>query len=296
MAAPRAGGAAQQAPPPSFPLAALVLPAGLLVCLLLVAPMAMLFRISLNRYSPTELMVEATSAANYLRALADPYYREVLGTTTGVAFLCTLLTLLIAFPAAYWLARMESRWKSAAVILTLFPLLVGNVVRAAGWMALLGNDGAINAALRAVGVVGAEPLRLLYTPGAVVVGIVAVVAPYMILTLAAVIEGIPRGVEEAAANLGARPLTAFRRVVLPLALPGVAAGCVLVFILCMNAYATPVLLGGPRFKMMAPAVYDQFVRGTNWPFGAALAFVLLVVTLALTMAGSAALGRRYRRR
>ena len=275
-------------------MAALVLPAGLLVLLLLVAPMAMLFRISLNEYSPTQLMIEALSPQNYLRALADPYYQQVMGTTMTVAFSCTLLCLVIGFPAAYWLARMDSRRKSLAVILTVFPLLVGNVVRSAGWMALLGRDGAINATLRGLGLI-TEPLTLLYTQGAVVVGIVAVVAPYMILTLSAVIEGIPRNIEEAAANLGAGPLTAFRRVVLPLALPGVVAGSVLVFILCMNAYATPVLLGGPQFKMMAPAVYDQFVKGTNWPFGAALAFLLLLVTLGLTVLGSAVVGRRYRR-
>ncbi|SDB20071.1 ABC transporter permease [Belnapia rosea] len=276
-------------------MAALLLPATLLVLGLLVAPMAMLFRISLNEYSAAQMMQEALTAENYLRAIADPYYRDVLGTTLGVALACTLLALLLGFPAAYWLARMQSRWKSLAVILTLFPLLVGNVVRAAGWMALLGRDGAINAALRSLGLI-TEPLALLYTTGAVIAGILAVVAPYMILTLAAVIEGIPRQVEEAAANLGAGPLTGFRRVVLPLALPGVAAGCVLVFILCMNAYATPVLLGGPQFKMMAPAVYDQFVRGTNWPFGAALAFILLVVTLTLTIIGSTVLGRHSRSR
>ncbi|WP_043341414.1 ABC transporter permease [Belnapia moabensis] len=276
-------------------MAALLLPATLLVLGLLVAPMAMLFRISLNRYDAAQMMQEALTAENYLRALADPYYREVLGTTLGVAFTSTLLALLIGFPAAYWLARMESRWKSLATILTLFPLLVGNVVRAAGWMALLGRDGAINAGLIGMGLI-AEPWPMLYTTGAVIAGILAVVAPYMILTLAAVIEGIPRGVEEAAANLGASPMTAFRRVVLPLALPGVAAGCVLVFILCMNAYATPVLLGGPQFKMMAPAVYDQFVRGTNWPFGAALAFLLLIVTLALTIIGSTILASRSRSR
>ncbi len=275
-------------------MAALVLPAGLLVLLLLVAPMAMLFRISLNEYSPTQLMLEALQPGNYLRALADPYYQGVMGTTMTVALSCTAICLVIGFPAAWWLARMDSKQKSLAVILTVFPLLVGNVVRSAGWMALLGRDGAINAALRGLGIIS-EPLQLLYTQGAVIVGIVAVVAPYMILTLSAVIEGIPRNLEEAAANLGAGPLTAFRRVVLPLAVPGVVAGSVLVFILCMNAYATPVLLGGPQFKMMAPAVYDQFVRGTNWPFGAALAFLLLVVTLALTVLGSAVVGRKYRR-
>ncbi len=274
-------------------MAALILPAGLLVLLLLVAPMAMLFRISLNEYSPTQLMLEALQPGNYLRALADPYYQGVMGTTMTVALSCTVICLIIGFPAAWWLARMDSKQKSLAVILTVFPLLVGNVVRSAGWMALLGRDGAINATLRGLGIIN-EPLQLLYTQGAVIVGIVAVVAPYMILTLSAVIEGIPRNLEEAAANLGASPLVAFRRVVLPLAVPGVVAGSVLVFILCMNAYATPVLLGGPQFKMMAPAVYDQFVRGTNWPFGAALAFILLVVTLALTVLGSAVVGRRYK--
>ncbi|WP_120009405.1 ABC transporter permease [Teichococcus vastitatis] len=274
-------------------MAALVLPASLLVLLLLVAPMLLLFRISLNEFSPTQMMVEATSAANYLRAVQDPYYRQVLLTTLAVATGSTLLALGLGFPTAYWLARMQGRWKSLATITVLFPLLVGNVVRAAGWLALLGNGGAINATLLGLGLIAA-PLPLLYNTGAVVAGIVAVVLPYMVLTLSAVIEGIPRQTEEAAANLGARPMTVFRRVVLPQALPGVAAGSVLVFVLCMNTYASAVLLGGPQFKMMAPAVYDQFVRGNNWPFGAALAFILLGITLVLTVAGSAALGRRYR--
>jgi putative spermidine/putrescine transport system permease protein len=275
-------------------VAALVLPAGVLVVLLLVAPMLLLFRISLNEFSPTQMMVEATTAANYFRAVQDPYYRQVLVTTLVVATGSTLLTLGLGFPTAYWLARMQGRWKSFATIVVMFPLLVGNVVRAAGWLALLGNGGAINAALLGLGVIAA-PLPLLYNTGAVVAGIVAVVLPYMILTLSAVIEGIPRQAEEAASNLGAGPLTVFRRVVLPLALPGVIAGSVLVFVLCMNTYASAVLLGGPQFKMMAPAVYDQFVRGNNWPFGAALAFILLGFTLVLTVVGSAVLGRRYRR-
>jgi putative spermidine/putrescine transport system permease protein len=273
---------------------ALVLPAALLVLVLLVGPMVLLARISLNRYSPTELMIEAVTAENYLRAVADPYYRQVMLTTLVVALLCTLITLLLGFPAAYRLARMESRWKSLATVLTLVPLLVGNVVRAAGWMGLLGNEGLVNSALLGAGLI-ATPFKILYTPAAVVIGTVAVVLPYMILTLSSVIESIPRNLEESAANLGASGWTVFRRVVLPLALPGVLAGSVLVFILCMNAYATPVLLGGPQFKMMAPAVYDQFSKGTNWPFGAALAFILLFATLCLTVIGSFALGRRVAR-
>ncbi|MCQ1839011.1 ABC transporter permease [Neorhizobium galegae] len=267
----------------------LVFPATLLVFTLLVAPMAGLLRMSLNQYSPSELMVEALSGENYLQALSDPYYQNILLTTVIVAFACMLLSVALSLAPAYWLARMESRWKSLITIVTLFPLLVGNVVRAAGWMALLGNDGAVNAFLRLFGMT--EPLQLIYTPFAVVIGTTAVVMPYMILTLSSVVENIPRQTEEAAANLGAGPLTVFFRVLLPQAAPGLLAGCVLVFILSMNAYATPVLLGGPGFSMLAPAVYEQFVKAANWPFGAALAFVLLATTLLLTGAVSFGLAR-----
>ena len=273
-------------------MALLVLPACLLVLGLLVGPMIVLFRISLNQFNPTQLMIEAFSFDNYVRAAADPYYQEIILTTLGMALLCTALTLVIAFPAAYWLGRLESRWKSLVVIATLFPLLVGNVVRSAGWMALFDREGLINATLRGVHLIG-EPLTLMYTPKAVVFGVVAVVLPYMILTIAAVIESIPRDLEDAAANLGASDLKTFWRVILPLSVPGVAAGSILVFVLCMNTYATAVLLGGPRFKMMAPAIFDQFVRGNNWPMGATLAFMLLAVTMSFTVFGSIAFARHY---
>ncbi|WP_426443391.1 ABC transporter permease [Bradyrhizobium genosp. P] len=274
-------------------MALLVLPAGLLVLGLLIGPMLLMFRISLNRFSPTELMIEAFSFENYARATADPYYQEVILTTLGMALLCTALTLVIAFPAAYWVGRLQSRWKSLVVIATLFPLVVGNVVRSAGWMALFTRDGLINTVLIKVHAIS-EPLTLMYTPKAVVFGIIAVVLPYMILTIASVIESIPRDLEDAAANLGASPLQTFWRVILPLSAPGIAAGSILVFVLCMNTYATAVLLGGPRFKMMAPAIFDQFVRGNNWPMGAALAFMLLAVTMSFTIFGSIAFARRYR--
>jgi putative spermidine/putrescine transport system permease protein len=255
--------------------------------------MILMFRISLNQFSPTQLMIEAFSLNNYVQAASDPYYQEVILTTLGMALLCTALTLVIAFPAAYWVGRLESRWKSLVVIATLFPLLVGNVVRSAGWMALFDRDGLINVTLRRARLIG-EPLTLMYTPKAVVFGVVAVVLPYMILTIAAVIENIPRDVEDAAANLGASGLKRFWRIILPLSAPGVAAGSILVFVLCMNTYATAVLLGGPRFKMMAPAIFDQFVRGNNWPMGATLAFILLAVTMSFTVFGSIAFARHYR--
>ena len=274
-------------------MALLVVPACLLVLALLIGPMILMFRISLNQYSPSRLMVEAFSADNYTRAATDPYYQQVILVTLGVALLCTVLTLVLAYPAAYWLGRLQSRWKSLVVIATLFPLLVGNVVRSAGWMALFEREGLINVTLKRLHLIS-EPLALMYTPKAVIFGIIAVVLPYMILTIAAVIESIPRDLEYAAANLGASGLKTFWRVILPLSAPGVAAGSILVFVLCMNTYATAVLLGGPRFKMMAPAIFDQFVRGNNWPMGAALAFMLLAVTMSFTIFGSIAFARRYR--
>jgi putative spermidine/putrescine transport system permease protein len=258
---------------------------------MLIAPIALLLRYSLNIYSPTELMIEALTPANYIAALTDPYYVGIMLTTLGVALACTFVAIVLGFPAAYTLARTGSRWKAWLTLLTFFPLMVGGVVRSAGWLMLLGNAGVVNSILKWVGLISA-PLELIYTPAAVIFGLITVVLPYAILTLASVIEQVPHSLEEAALNLGARPPVVFRRVVLPLAIPGVIAASTLIFILCMTAYATPVLLGGANFKMMTPAVYDQFVSTTNWPLGAALAITLLVVTLFLTVAGSALFGRR----
>jgi putative spermidine/putrescine transport system permease protein len=292
----QAGRAAQQyklarSREPFTSAAALVLPATIMMVAILIAPLVLLLRYSLNIYSPTELMIEALSLSNYVTAIADPYYQGIMVATLGVALFCTFGAIALGFPAAYTLARMGAPWKSWLTLLTFFPLMVGGVVRSAGWLMLLGNAGVVNSVLKWAGLISA-PLELIYTPGAVIFGLTTVVLPYAILTLASVIENVPRSLEEAALNLGARPPAVFRRVVFPLAIPGVAAASTLIFILCMTAYATPVLLGGANFKMMTPAVYDQFVSTTNWPLGAALAITLLAVTLCLTFVGSALFGRR----
>jgi putative spermidine/putrescine transport system permease protein len=179
------------------------------------------------------------------------------------------------------------------IMLVVLPLFVGNAVRAAGWMTLFGTKGFLNVTLMQFGVI-TTPLQMMFTEGAVVAGIIAVNLPYMVLTLQSVIEGINRNVEEAAFSLGAGPATMFRRVLLPLSLPGILAGTILTFILGMNAYATPVLLGGPKFKMMGPLVYGQF-QLNNWPFGASAAFILMTATLGLTAAANILIQRRFRR-
>jgi putative spermidine/putrescine transport system permease protein len=267
-------------------------PAILVVLFVIVLPGVQLVRYSFNHFDSVQMMQAAFTFENYVQFLTDPYYHAVLWTTIKVAALCTALSLVLGFPVAYVLAKTQSRFKSQLVMLLVFPLLVGNVVRAAGWMVMLGNAGFVNALLMALGVVD-EPVRLLYTPFAVVAGTTAVVLPYMILTLQSVLEGLDFSIEEAARNLGASFGQTLARVVLPISAPGVAAGTMLVFILCMNAYATPVLLGGTGITMMTPAIYDQIAKANNWPFGAVLSLVSMVVTFALALLSHWIIQRRY---
>ena len=273
--------------------AALIGPATLIVAAGIIIPMAILFRYSLNQFKPGLMMVDALTLENYVKFFTDPYYHNVFFTTVRVALTCTVVCLLLGFPLAYVMARTQSRYKNVLVMLVVLPLFVGNAVRAAGWMTVFGTKGFLNATLIWLGAI-TEPLEIMFTETAVIVGIIAVNLPFMVLTLQSVIEGIERNVEEAAFSLGAGPWEMFRRVLWPLALPGIVAGTILTFILGMNAYATPVLLGGPKFKMMAPLVFGQF-QLNNWPFGAAVAFILMTTTLVLTVAANLLMQRRYRR-
>jgi putative spermidine/putrescine transport system permease protein len=271
----------------------LIGPATVFVAAGLLLPLLILLRYSLNRFEPRRMMVEAFTLENYIKFFSDPYYTGIFWTTLRVAALCTVICLIMGLPLAYVLARTQTRFKNILIMLVVLPLFVGNAVRAAGWMTLFGSKGFLNVTLMQLGVISA-PLEIMYTEGAVVAGIIAVNLPYMVLTLQSVIEGIPRNVEEAAFSLGAGPVTMFRRVLLPLALPGLLAGTILTFILGMNAYATPVLLGGPKFKMMGPLVFGQF-QLNNWPFGAAIAFILMTATLLLTLGANLLVQRRSRR-
>jgi putative spermidine/putrescine transport system permease protein len=270
----------------------LIGPATLLVGLGVLAPLIFLLRYSLNRYDPRLLMIEAVTPDNYVRFFTDAYYLEVFWTTLWVAAATTAACLVLGFPLAYLLARTRSRYKNLLLIGVVIPLFVGNAVRAAGWMTLFGSRGFLSVGLMETGLTTA-PTEIMFTSAAVVIGIIAVNLPYMVLTLQSVLEGINQSLEEAAYSLGAPPMTMLRRVLVPMALPGIAAGTILTFILAMNAYATPVLLGGPEFKMMAPLVYGQF-QLNNWPFAAAVAFILMTTTLGLTVAAGLATRQSFR--
>lgn len=269
-----------------FPSLTLVL-AGLIVPLLLMA------RTSLAHFEPASPDLAGFTFENYARFFGEPFYLMILARTLLVALSCTAICLVLGVPAAFVISRVGSRaLKTALILATIIPLLMGNAVRAAGWMVLLADKGLINSALLSAGFI-AEPVRILYTGSAVVIGLIAVLLPFMIISLESVFEGIGEAYEEAAQTMGAPPWTAFFRVTLPLAMPGIFSGCLLCFVLAMNAYATPVLIGGPSFQMMAPKVFEQAIKVYNWPFAATIALVLMAVTLALSVASSLALQKRY---
>lgn len=271
----------------------LIGPATIFVCIGLLIPILILCRYSFNDFVPGQMMVEALTLQNYVLFFTDPYYTAAFYRTLRVALIVTAICLVLAFPLAYELARTQSRFKNLLIMLVVLPLFVGNAVRAAGWMTLFGNKGFLNFTLQWTGLT-TEAIRFMYTEFAVIVGILAVNLPYVVLTLQSVIEGIDRSVEEAAYSLGAGPFAMARRVLLPLALPGFAAAAIFCFILTMNAYATPVLLGGPEFVMMGPLVYVQFAAKSNWPFGAAVSVILMSATLLLTALANLVVQRRYR--
>lgn len=265
----------------------------LFVSLFLLLPLIIMLRLSVSKYDPAEMYLQAFTLENYAKFFTDGFYRHVLWTTLWVSSVTTLLCLIGGLPVAYYISRSPSDLlKRLLIIAVVLPLLMGSVVRTAGWIIVLDNSGVLKFTLSYLGLLADTPL--LFTTGAVIAGLTSVLLPFMIITLHSVMESIDPALEEASSSLGATPLTTFRRIVLPLLVPGVLAGSVLCFILSMNAYASPVLLGGPQFHMMAPKVYEQIAKSMNWPFGAALAFVLISVTAILTVASSLAFGRKAR--
>jgi putative spermidine/putrescine transport system permease protein len=270
----------------------LVMPAAVLTVVFFVAPLVYFLRFSFERPSRTAFSEPVFTLENFARFFASPFHVGALTRTLLVAAAATVLALLLALPVAYLITKARARTKALLIILTVFPLLVGNVVRSIGWVALLGYSGVVNTVLTAVGLLAA-PVELLRTATTVTVAITSVVLPLMVLTLQASLESVDPNTERAALDLGARPLRVFRQIVLPQIVPGIAAGTSLVFVLCINAYATPRLVGGAQVPMLAPVVYDTISSDNNWPFGASMAALMLVVSLAVVLLYGRLLRRQF---
>jgi spermidine/putrescine transport system permease protein len=209
----------------------------------------------------------------------DPLYLRILARTVWLAALTTLLCAAIGYPVAYAIAG-AGRWKHALLFLVVLPFWTSFLVRTYAIMFLLRDTGLVNGALLALGVID-QPLTLLYTPGAVLAGLVYGYLPFMVLPLYASLEKLDPALLEAAESLGARPVARFLRVTFPLSLPGLVAGSLLVFIPALGAFLTPDLLGGARQVMIGNLIQQQFAAARDWPFGSAASFVLMALVLAV---------------
>ena len=268
----------------------LLSPPLLLLLLVFLLPLLAMLPTSFQPYIPGKGIGTGFTVEHYVKALTDGYYLEIIGRTLALGVIVTLTCLVLGYPLAFFLARTQSRWRPWLMLLVVFPLLLNLVVRTFGWIALLANRGLVNDTLIALGLIE-TPIKLLFNFSGLLIALSHIFLPFMVLVLVGVIRNLPRDVEDAARTLGAGWAATFFRVTLPLSLPGILAGSVLVFVLTVSALVTPRLLGGPTYKVMSTLIYDQFLQLLNWPAGAALSFILTAIAVGL-ISLSSGLARR----
>ncbi|MBK5293514.1 MAG: ABC transporter permease [Acidobacteriia bacterium] len=217
------------------------------------------------------------TAENYVRLLADPLYTLILARSFWIAGLSTMFCLLLGFPLALFIAQ-SGRRKNLFIHLVMLPFWTSFLVRTYAWMFLLRDTGLVNTLLQWAGVTG-EPLPLLYNEAAVVLGLIYGYLPFMVLPIFSTLDRLDKGLLEAASDLGATPWTSLWLVTVPLAMPGIVGGCVLVFIPCLGAYLTPDLLGGGKSMMIGNLVQNQFTSARDWPFGSAISLALMALVM-----------------
>ncbi|MCK0545221.1 ABC transporter permease [Pseudomonas syringae pv. aptata] len=260
---------------------------------LLVLPLGLTLVLSFNVFDyQVGVKSDSYTLANYMAVVTDSYFYEIFLRTFWISALVTLLCVLIGVPEAYILSRMGTPWRSIFLILILTPLLISVVVRAFGWSLLLGTDGLINQVIQFM---GGRPVKLLYTPFAVVIALVHVMLPFMIIPVCTSLQKLDPTAEQAALSLGASQAKVMRLIVLPQVMPGVLSGSLIVFGLAASSFAIPGLLGGRRLKMVATVIYDQYLSELNWPMGATLAVALLLVNLLVMLSWNRMIEGRYKK-
>jgi putative spermidine/putrescine transport system permease protein len=280
---------------PYLLLAPAILLVGLLVLGLIQIGDASLRTLDTSTFLPSDYY----TLANYQRALTESLFQTVATRSLVGSLIVTILTLILAFPYAYLMVRTPSAALRKVLLIALFlPFFIGQVVRAYGWLIILGNQGMVNEAL---GFVGIAPIRLLYNYPAVLFGLVQYMLPFAVLMLAPALTAIPEELESAAQSLGANWVRTFRHVVLPLARPGLVGAGLVVLTLSLTDFAMPAILGGGSQDFIANAIYDQFFRTSDQGLGSTLALLLvavgsLLVGIVFTVfgAGTLAMGRARR--
>jgi len=270
----------------------LVLPNLLWLALFMLGPLLTLFVISFRGYEAGRGIQDFWTLSHYVNFLTDAYHLEILGRTMRLGLVVTLWCLVLGYPLAYGLSRLRGFPRALLYFVVLLPLLTSAVVRTFGWMILLSNNGFLNRTLMDLGILD-DPIRFMYSMNGIVIALVQVLLPFMVLALDAALLNIDPRIVEAARNLGAGTVRVFLQVTLPLSLPGVLSGSVLVFTLAVSAFVTPSLIGGPRVPVMATLIYQQGMSLLNWPFGGAIAFAMLA-TVVLLFLIAMRLGRQER--
>ena len=271
-----------------------IAPAAALFLLFFILPFGVMAVLSLLSGNPVSNADVVFTLRNYRRLFESDLYFDALVATLRIGAITTVIALAIGYPLAHWMARMRSRLGHALLLMAVIaPLLTGVVVRTFAWMTMLGDRGVINTTLHWLGAIE-RPLPLMYNEFGVIVGLVHIYVPFMVLTLVGVIGRIDRSLEEAARGLGASRVCTFLEVTLPLSLPGILAGSLLVFALAISAYVTPVLLGGNNVLTLPMLIYQQVSSSFNLGFAGALGAVLLAVALVLVFGYNMILGRLTR--
>lgn len=247
-------------------------------------PLAVLLRNSLNWDDPSAIMVADFSFANYARILTDGYYASLFGNSMLIAIGVAVITLLIGYPFAYYLVRWAGERRNLLLWIIYTPLIVSVITRVFGWMIITADSGLINTVLIAIGVTEG-PVHILFEVSGMVIGMVHRYLPLMILPLANSIAKIDVRILLASTSLGAGSATTFARVIVPLSLPGIFAGLQLVIAVVLSDFVLPTLLGTTRFRMLAPAIYDEAIANVRWANSAAMAILMvaLVVLVLLSM-------------
>jgi spermidine/putrescine transport system permease protein len=262
---------------PERPAWALLAPGGSWLLLFFLVPLLIMLAYSFMHRGVYGGVEPGLTLEHYTRFF-DPLYLAILQRTLLWSLTCTLLCLVLGYPVAYAIAQ-AGRWRNLLLLLVVLPFWTSFLVRTFALIFLMRDTGLINTWLMKAGLIG-EPLAILYTPFAVMAGLVYGFLPFMILPIYASLERLDRSLLEAAEVLGARPRARFFRVTLPLSIPGVIAGCLLVFIPALGSFLTPDLLGGAKQLMIGNLVQNQFTAARNWPFGSAASFIVMALVLA----------------
>ena len=254
----------------------LLFPGIVLLCFFLVLPL-------LTSLIPTVFPESSFSLQLYIDFFKDSYFMAVLGRTLSISLIVTIFCAVFGLPAAYVISGVSKKWRGILIALTLFPLLTNSVIRSFAWITILGKNGVINNLLTMFGVIN-EPMSLLYTDFSIIIGSVYLFLPTMIMTLVGVLENIDDDLLEAAATLGLSPLKGFFKIILPLSLPGMIVGSILVFTGTLTAYTTPQLLGGNKKMMLATLLYQRATTLGDWTSASVIALVMIVITFAVMKA------------